>query len=213
MTNTSPLRRWTARIGAVALLAVGLIAAPPAAADTVPVDPSNPATPVTLAADGLPTVQIDGVVWSQVTVGNTVYVAGSFQNARPAGSAPGVNTVPRHNLLAYDIRTGVLIPGFAPDLNGQALAITASPDGTRVYVVGDFTQVNGQWRVRVAAFDTATGALVAGFRPTLASQGRAVAATNTIPAPDRTNPREVAKYYEAQLAASLAAKKNSKSAQ
>lgn len=49
--------------------------------------------------------------------------------------------------------------------------------------------------------------------PTTQTAGASVAATNTIPAPDRTNPREVAKYYEAQLAASLAAKKNSKSAQ
>ena len=77
-----------------------------ATADTAPPDPSDPKTPVTVAADPLPTVQIDGVVWSQRVVGNTVYVGGKFTTARPAGAAPGVNTVARSNLLAYDIRTG-----------------------------------------------------------------------------------------------------------
>ena len=43
-----------------------------------------------VTADALPTVQIDGVVWDQEIVGNTVYVVGDFDNARPAGSAPVV---------------------------------------------------------------------------------------------------------------------------
>ena len=53
-------------------------------------------------------------MWSQVVVGTTVYAGGSFSNARPAGSAPGTNLVPRSNLLAYNITTGVLVPTFAP---------------------------------------------------------------------------------------------------
>ncbi|NTW40307.1 MAG: PKD domain-containing protein, partial [Cellulomonadaceae bacterium] len=159
---------------AVVLAGLGL----PAQADTSPVDPTDPRTPVTVAADGLPTVQIDGVVWSQVVVGNTVYVAGKFTTARPAGSAAGVNTVPRSNVLAYDIRTGELLP-WAPVLDGQALSIARSPDGSRIYVTGDFNRVDGAYHVRIAAFDTATGAVVAGFRPTLASRGLAVTATNT----------------------------------
>ena len=50
-------------------------------ADSAPVDPTDPKTPVTATADALPTVQIDGVVWQQVVVGNTVYAAGNFSNA------------------------------------------------------------------------------------------------------------------------------------
>ena len=78
---------------------------------------------MTVAADALPTVQVDGVVWQQVVVGNTVYVAGSFATARPAGAAPGVSTVPRVNLLAYDIRTGDLISSWAPRTNAQVLTL------------------------------------------------------------------------------------------
>jgi len=43
-----------------------------ASADTKPVNEADPATPVTVAVDPLPTVQIDGVVWTQRVIGNTV---------------------------------------------------------------------------------------------------------------------------------------------
>ena len=56
--------------------------------------------------------------------------------------------------------------------------MAASPDGSRIYAAGDFTTVNGQARRRVAAFDTATGALMHAFNPTgVNSQARAVIAT------------------------------------
>ena len=68
-----------------------------------------------VSADALPTVQIDGVVWSQAVVGNTVYAGGRFNNARPAGAAAGTQLTPRGNLLAYDITTGNLVTSFAPE--------------------------------------------------------------------------------------------------
>ena len=43
--------------------------------------------PVYTAAP-LPTVQIDGVAWGQLVVGDVVYVVGNFNNARPAGPVP-----------------------------------------------------------------------------------------------------------------------------
>ena len=51
----------------------------------------------------LPTVQVNGVVWSQLVVGNRAYVTGNFSTARPAGAAPGTNEVSRRYLLAYDL--------------------------------------------------------------------------------------------------------------
>ncbi|HEY0450937.1 PKD domain-containing protein, partial [Actinophytocola sp.] len=154
--------------GAVALALPGT-----AQADSQPLA----GTPATVAADALPTVQINGVAWAQAVVGNTVYVGGDFTTARPAGAAAGTQETPRNNLLAYDIRTGELITSFAPVLNGQVLAVTASPDGSRIYVAGDFTQADGQVRNRVAAYDTATGALVSNWRPNINSQVRALAVT------------------------------------
>jgi PKD repeat protein len=168
-------------VGLVALAVGAAVLAVPgtALADTAPTDPTNPATPPTVTADPLPTVQIDGVAWSQAVVGNTVYVAGKFGFARPAGAAAGTQQTVRNNLLAYDIRTGKLITSFAPDLNGQAMVVTASPDGSRIYVGGDFTVANGQTRHKVAAYSTATGQLDPAFKPAVYGQVRAIAATGS----------------------------------
>ncbi len=174
MTSSTRFARLVASAATGVLAAALLVAtgAPPATAAPGPV---VPATGVT--ADRLPTVQVDGVVWSQVVVGNTVYAGGSFTNARPAGAAPGTNLTTRRNLLAYDITTGNLVTSFVPDLNGQVLSVAASPDGSRIYVAGDFTAANGQARRRVAAYSTATGALL-GWNPSGPnSQARAVIAT------------------------------------
>ena len=102
----------------------------------------------------------------------------SFTTARPAGSAAGVNTVPRSNLLAFSISTGQLLP-WAPVADGQVRSITRSPDGSRIYITGDFSHIDGVYHVRIAAFSTATNTIVAGFKPTLAAAGLAVAASNT----------------------------------
>ena len=156
---------------------LGLAVPSVARADSAPIDPASPATPRTATADALPTVQVNGVVWSQVVIGDTVYAAGQFTRARPAGAAAGTQETVRNNLLAYDIRTGALLTSFAPDLNGQATVVTASPDGSRLYVGGAFTQANGQARYRLAAYDTATGAVVANFAPAVNGRVQAIAAT------------------------------------
>ncbi|MFT4297058.1 MAG: PKD domain-containing protein [Micropruina sp.] len=165
-------------LSATALAALGSVAGvsrAEAAPATIQPQPNN-----SITADRLPTAQINGVVWSTDVAGNKVYAGGSFTRARPAGAAAGSNETVRNNLLAFDITTGNLDTSFAPDLNGQVLAVAVSPDKTRVYVVGDFTTANGQARRRVAAYSTATGALITSFNPVgVNSRARAVAATNT----------------------------------
>ncbi len=155
------LTHWLAVLVAAVLVASGVLVggAPRAAAW-----PSGIVQPETVSADALPTVQIDGVVWAQAVVGDTVYVGGNFTAARPAGTGPGSN-VPRANILAYNIVSGELIESFNPGANAQVRTITASPDGSRIYVGGDFTSIGGQTRNRIAAFTTATGDLVGGFSP------------------------------------------------
>jgi len=163
---------------AVLAIALALAFSPQAAADTSP--PSG--LPATVSADPLPTVQIDGVAWGEVVVGNTVYVTGSFANARPAGTpASSPSRVARANLLAYDITTGNLITAFNHRLNGQGRAITASPDGSTLYVAGDFTTVDGVTHNRIASFSitTAAGVLNTGFTASLNGSARTVTASNT----------------------------------
>ncbi|WP_409329157.1 PKD domain-containing protein [Trujillonella humicola] len=180
-TAVTPRKALAGLLSALLLSGVlaGLFTPATARADSAPIDVTDPRTPTTVTADALPTVQINGVAWAQVVVGNTVYVGGRFTSARPAGAPAGVQESARSNLLAYDIRTGNLITSFAPAVNGQVLALAASPDGSRVYIGGDFYSVNGQDRSRVAAFDTATGQLVSTFRPAVTGQVRAIAATSS----------------------------------
>ena len=162
-------------VACLALVLAGALQVTAASADTQPTDPG---TPVTVSADALPTVQVNGVVWSQAVVGNTVYAAGSFTTARPAGAAPGTQTTTRNNLLAYDITTGELITSFEPDLNGEALVVKASPDQTRIYVGGTFTTANALSRSRVVAYSTSTGKVVTTFAPSAGATVRAIAATD-----------------------------------
>ncbi|MEN9504458.1 MAG: hypothetical protein RI958_384 [Actinomycetota bacterium] len=132
----------------------------------------------TVTADPLPTVQIDGVAFAQAIVGDTVYVGGRFTSARPAGAPPGVDTVPRANVLAYRLETGELVTSFAPVFDGQVRVLSASPDGTRLYVGGDFTRVDGQTRRYLAAFDVATGSLLP-FAPSVGYHVMAIAHSST----------------------------------
>src|SRR4051812_7301337 len=95
-----------AALAAAAALVLALLWAPSTAtADTAPVPPEPTAT---VSADVLPTVQINGVVWAQLVVGNRVYATGQFTQARPAGSPAGSNQTARSNILAYDLTTGAL---------------------------------------------------------------------------------------------------------
>ncbi|MGH8976535.1 MAG: PKD domain-containing protein, partial [Acidimicrobiia bacterium] len=146
------------------------IDASPAAADTAPA----PGVPETVSAAALPTVQINGVVWDQVIVGNRVYATGDFTQARPAGAAPGTNETPRSYILAYDLTTGALVESWAPALNGQGLELAVSSDGSRIFVGGDFDRVNGTVRSRIAALDAQTGALLP-FNPSANSRVDALA--------------------------------------
>jgi len=158
----SRLHRSSAHIATLALIFALLAWINPATAraDT---NPPDAGMPTTSSADPLPTVQLDGVVWAQTVVGDTVFVGGDFKNARPAGAAPGTNLTPRSNMLAYNIKTGELITSFAPSFNGKVQALAASADGSRLYAVGNFTSISGVARYRIAALNPSTGAVITSF--------------------------------------------------
>ncbi|CAN5247103.1 PKD domain-containing protein [soil metagenome] len=160
ITRFSP-RALVIAVVAGGLSITGLSIAPANAAE----EPPAPVLPATATADALPTVQINGVVWDQAVVGNTVYAVGNFSSARPAGSAAGSNETARSNMLAYNLTTGALITTFAPTFNAQVRAVSASPDGSRIYVGGQFTTVNGVAKNRLAALNPTTGALITAFTP------------------------------------------------
>ena len=98
------------------LVAAAALVAPVSTADTSP----DAGTPATVSNDALPTWQVNGVVWSQVTVRNIVYATGSFTKARPPGVAEGGRgEIAARNIFAYDIRTGARVKTFRHGLNAQ----------------------------------------------------------------------------------------------
>ena len=179
------------------VLAVGLVlagsvagafAAPADAAATpiaVVVPATDPLPTTTATADLLPTPQINGVVWRQVIVGNTVYVGGEFTNARPFGSPSGVNTVARSNMLAYNLTTGALDTSFAPTFNGTIKDMAVTPDKTKMVVVGPFTTVSGQTRNRAVVFNLPANGSPSGISisntvvPNINGMTTSVSASNT----------------------------------
>lgn len=161
---------------AVGAIVVPVVAATAAAADPAPVAQKSAEVVTT---DALPTVQVNGVVWAQVIVGNTVYVGGSFTTATAAVSDPVQGSWTRNNLLAYDLTTGRLIESFNVSLNGQVISLATSPDKTKLYVGGDFTHADGIAHRRLLAINTANNQVIQGFSPTLDARVAAIVATDT----------------------------------
>lgn len=173
-------RSFTRRVSTVVLVVGALVAgASTPVPSTAAVPAVRDASAKVVTADALPTAQIDGVVWTQKVVGDTVFAGGEFKTARPAGAAPGVDTVPRANLLAYNIKTGVLT-SFAPKMNGVVRTLATSRDGKTLYVGGSFSKVNGKARSHFAAFKVKSGKLTS-LAPTFNSRVNAITvATKTI---------------------------------
>ena len=138
MSSTSLRARLRAGVTVLAAASIAVVAlpaqaqaAPAVAAEAAAVE----APPPTVTADALPSWQINGVVWSQAIVGDTVYVTGSFTRARPPGvAAGGAGEVVANNIFAYRLSTGARVTTFAtsPGLNAQGLVIRASADGSRL---------------------------------------------------------------------------------
>ena len=132
---------------------------------------------MTVSADPLPTVQIDGVAWTQVVIGNTVYVGGSFTTARPAGAAPGVNTTTRVE------PAGLRHPHRGPD---HHLGADHQRRRTAIVAVPGQQAALRRWQLHHRErpdpqphrrLDPTTGALVATFQPKPDATVRAIAAT------------------------------------
>ncbi len=160
-------------VGVMAIVQV--VETEPAAAALPPIETSNGH----VTSDALPTVQINGVVYDQYVLGNTVYAVGQFTSARPAGSPAGTNETPRSNMLAYNLSTGELIPSFYPIFNGALSTVTASPDGSRLYVGGLFTNVSGSTKYSIVALNPVTGSVINTFTPILNYRVKDIVATDS----------------------------------
>lgn len=85
----------------------------------------------------------------------SVYVGGEFAT---------IGGAPRAGLAKLDTATGAVAPGFVANTNSYVKDLAVAPDGSTVYVGGNFLTVNGTPRARLAAVDAATGAVDPDFQ-------------------------------------------------
>ena len=131
----------------------------------------QPVTQALPAAQPDSTYMVDGVVYSLVQVQppgqDLIWIGGKFTHVMKTRKI-AVQSV--NGLAVFDDQTGAPAPIHVPIL-GKAggtdptvFDMALSPDGSRLYIAGNFNQVDGQPRTNVAAIDPATGALLS-FAP------------------------------------------------
>jgi hypothetical protein len=133
--------------------------------------PSNaaqltPSTGAGLTAVPQSTWQTNAPVRALAINKGLAWVGGEFTKVRPPGAPAGDREVTRSYLAVLNASTGAL-NSFNATVNGKVWSIARNDTGSRVFIGGDFTTVNGQPRTRIAAFDGTTGQLVANFRPSV----------------------------------------------
>jgi hypothetical protein len=154
------------RVGAIALaLTIALVGAGAQVALALPTDTAD----VTWATNG--------EVTAIAQTADMIFVGGTFTQVLENGGA-GPAATARSNLAAFDPATGAPIEGWAPSVNGPVYSLALSPDGTRLYVGGVFTSVDGVARANVAALDAATGAVVTGWNPGASARVRTLGVAN-----------------------------------
>ncbi len=103
----------------------------------------------------------DGEIWDIEVVGQRVYVAGSFTSIRQPNNGAVVN---QPFLAAYNWNTGQVDTAFRPVFtNGGVDAVEATPDGTRLYISGNFGTVNTVSHKAIARISPTNGAPINEF--------------------------------------------------
>jgi hypothetical protein len=157
---------WLRRVSAVLAMVLALVTLPPggvepafAAEETLEEVP-DAIWGVTGLSSAFATNMLTQVLAIE-QIGNTVYVGGKFlevveRRDRPAFDQPF--------LAAFDATTGTWIDWWRPSFNGLVHALEASPDGTRLFVGGEFTSVDGVPDTRgFVSLDPATGEVQSDF--------------------------------------------------
>jgi DNA-binding beta-propeller fold protein YncE len=111
--------------------------------------------------------------------GSTVFVTGS--------SAPRHASTTDYATVAYDAATGArrwTARYYGPAGDGQATAIAASPDGSKVFVTGSSATTTGGFAYATVAYDAATGARLWVARYTGSAATGVSSATSVAVSPD-----------------------------
>lgn len=117
------------------------------------IDPANRTWwGVDALATGTTTDRIQADVWAIEQIDDVVYVGGKFTQV-----AHEENRFAQPFIAAFDAATGVWIDSWTPAFDGPVYALQASNDGSRLFVGGEFEQVDGNNVKGLVALDPDTG--------------------------------------------------------
>ena len=105
--------------------------------------------------------------WNPVAGDRPLAVASSSGGVYLGGEFTSVGGLVRRGLAVINATTGAGDPSFQADANEYVEAMVASKDGSRLFVGGNFTQLQGKARTYLAAIDVATGKVVDTFSPVI----------------------------------------------
>lgn len=164
------------------MLAAIALAVAPLAVTSTPAAALSPG--IAFAANDLPTWQTNGIAWTLAESNGVVYAGGTFTQVRPPGTAAGSpQSREAVNFAAFDAYTGnptscALSVTGGTGTTVRALAVT--PDGSRLYIGGQFGAINGTFTTRIAAVKLPECTVDPTFRPAVVSAAvRTIAATNS----------------------------------
>ena len=118
---------------------------------------------VAFGAVNLPTWQTNDVVYAVEQARGMVFAGGSFTQVRPptGGSGTAQN---RAGLAVFNAATGAPAScQFTMGGTARVRSILASPDGSTVYIAGEYSTVNGTSRARITALDVVNCSVRTGF--------------------------------------------------
>jgi hypothetical protein len=119
-----------------------------------------------------------GEIFDLEYIGNRVFVVGTFTSLRN-NTSTNTTTVNQRYVASFNLTTGLIDTSFRPTFDSSVNEIEASPDGTKLYVVGRFNTVNGVTKRKVASINPTTGATITGFTANANSAATSLEATNT----------------------------------
>ena len=100
----------------------------------------------------------NGSVWSLFVSGTNVYVGGAFTT---------INATARNRIAK--IANPMVLQGFNPNADNTVFSVYQSHAGV-TYATGDFLNIGGSARTRIASLNSTTGTAIGGFNPTADSQ-------------------------------------------
>ena len=105
-------------------------------------------------------VVLDGEVLAIAVVGDRVVLGGNFTSAHNANDA---TIVEQSYLLAYDLATGLIDTDWRPVFDGEIRSIAVDHDGSKVFVGGLFTTIDGFAHPYLGAVHGGTGGVDSTF--------------------------------------------------